>query len=128
MAAEHRIAASSTIAAPHDKVWELFCDTGRYAEWVEGTLEVVRTDGPARLGVTYDERTRIAGRWKTSTHWRVSEFEPPRRRVHEGTGVSAGRGLGIELDCLSKGDSTQVTPLAIAVVARTWFQSVQPET
>ena len=102
MAREHRIAASATISAPQEKVWELLSDTSRYAEWVESTLEVVRTDGVARLGATYDERTRIAGPWKTSTHWRVTEFDPPHRQVHEGTGVGTVQGLGYRVSCFGQ--------------------------
>ena len=41
----------AVVPAPLDKVWELVCDTGRYAEWVEGTDEVTRTDGPAAPGL-----------------------------------------------------------------------------
>lgn len=77
-----RIVASGRIDAPLDRLWDLLCDTGRYAEWVEGTVEVVRTDGEARLGSTYDERNKFLGPWKARSRWRVTEFERPRRMVH----------------------------------------------
>jgi uncharacterized protein YndB with AHSA1/START domain len=76
------VTASSTVSAPPGAVWDLLSDTSRYADWVVGTDEVTRTDGPAREGSTYDERNTIVGPWKARTHWRVIEFDAPRRQVH----------------------------------------------
>ena len=76
------LSATVPVAAPAERTWELLCDTGRYAEWVEDTTEVTRTDGPARLGSTYDEVNPILGPWKGRSHWEVIEFDPPRRQVH----------------------------------------------
>ena len=76
------------MARPADEVWELLCDTSRYAEWVEGTDEVTRTDGPAREGSTYDEINPIAGPWKGRSHWTVTTFEAPHRQVHRGEGIA----------------------------------------
>ena len=81
------VSATVPLAAPADQVWELCCDTGRFAEWVEGTDEVTRTDGPAKPGSTYDEVNPILGPWKAKTRWTVTEFEPPRRQVHRGEGL-----------------------------------------
>ena len=53
MASERTISSSATVGAPQKEVWEFLCDTQRYAEWVDGTLKVTRTDGPAQLGTTY---------------------------------------------------------------------------
>ena len=75
------IIASAIIPAPPERVWEIACDTSRYPEWVENTLRMIRTDGPARAGATMEELTRIAGPWKSVTRWRVTEFDPPRRQV-----------------------------------------------
>ena len=44
--------AASVLGVPTERVWELLCDTSRYAEWVDGTEAVTRTDGPARQGST----------------------------------------------------------------------------
>ena len=81
------VSGYAVVPAPLDKVWELVCDTSRYAEWVEGTDAVTRTDGTAALGSTYDEVNPILGPWKAKTHWTVTEFEAPRRMVHRGTGL-----------------------------------------
>jgi len=75
------------VAAPPERVWEVLCDTERYAEWIEGTDEVTRSDGPAVAGSTYDEVNPILGPWKAKTRWTVIEFDPPRRQVHRGEGI-----------------------------------------
>lgn len=109
MAKEQSVSASTDVQAPVERVWEIASDTRRYAEWVENTLEVLHTDGPARLGSTYDERTRISGPWKATTHWRVTEFEPPRRQVHEGDGVVTAKGMGVIIELAPAGDNTHLT-------------------
>lgn len=40
MARQTSIIASAIIPAPPERVWELACDTSRYPEWVENTLQV----------------------------------------------------------------------------------------
>src|SRR5262245_12668366 len=98
MGAEHSISSSVTVTAPPERVWDLACDTSRYPEWVESSLEILRTDGPARLGGTYEERTRVAGPRKVSSRWRATEVEPPRRLVFEGEGgVVEGCAMVLEL-------------------------------
>jgi carbon monoxide dehydrogenase subunit G len=109
MPKEQSVVASVEIKAPPEAVWEVACETGRYAEWVESTIEVVRTDGPARLGATYDELTRISGPWKASTHWRVTEFDPPRRQVHVGEGVATARGMAVVIELTVTGEDTRLT-------------------
>lgn len=76
MANEHSISATVLVDAPIERVWELASDTSRYDEWVEATLEVLGTDGPARLGSSYEERTRVSGPWKATTSWRRHRFRP----------------------------------------------------
>ena len=106
---ERSIIASVDIAVPQERVWEIASDTQRYAEWVESTVEVIRTDGPAAPGTTYDELTRIRGPWKTATHWRVTEFKPPTRQVHEGDGVITERGMALVMELTPKGEGTHFT-------------------
>lgn len=77
------VTASADLPAPPERVWEVLSDTASYAEWIEGTDEVTRTDGPAAPGSTYDEVNPIAGPIKAKTHWTVTEYEAPRRQVHE---------------------------------------------
>lgn len=86
--ARMQVSASGPVAAPAPEVWELLCDTSRYAEWVAGTDEVTRTDGPAREGSTYDEVNPIAGPWKGRSHWTVTSFDVPHRQVHRGEGIA----------------------------------------
>ena len=86
------LTATVPVAASPERTWELLCDTRRYAEWVEDTDRVSRTDGPAKLFSTYDEVNPILGPIKGRSHWVVIEFDPPRRQVHrdERLGCSAG--------------------------------------
>ena len=83
-----QVSASGPVAAPAAAVWDLLSDTVRYAEWVEGTDEVTRTDGPAREGSTYDEINPIAGPWKGRSRWTVTTFDAPHRQVHRGEGIA----------------------------------------
>lgn len=103
------IVASADVKAPAEQVWAIACDTSRYAEWVESTLQVTRTDGPARLGATYDERTRISGPWTASTHWRVTEFDAPHRQVHAGEGVATARDMAVIIELAPSGQDTHFT-------------------
>lgn len=108
--AERSIVVTTTIPAPQAAVWELLSDTTRYAEWVEATDEVVRTDGPAELGSTYDERNTVLGPIKASSHWTVIEHEPPRRSVHRGEGITLVAQATLEMALQPVGDeSTEVT-------------------
>ena len=93
-----RVSAEETIAAPVERVWELVSDTSRYAEWVEGTLQVTRTDGPARLGSTYDEINSVAGPIRSASHWRVVEFDAPRRQVHRDESIPFLRSFDIIIE------------------------------
>ena len=108
-AREQSVVASADIQAPPEQVWEIACDTSLYAEWVESTLEMTRTDGPVRLGATYSERTRISGPWKASTHWRVTEFDVPHRQVHVGEGVATAKDMAVIIELAPSGPSTHFT-------------------
>ena len=72
--ADLSVSATASVSAPPDRVWELVCDTSRYAEWVAGTDAVTRTDGPAREGTTYDEVNPILGPWKARTRWTKAQY------------------------------------------------------
>jgi len=109
VAKQSSIPASTIIRATPERVWELACDTSRYAEWVENTLRVTHTDGPARLGATMEEITRIAGPWKSVTRWRVTEFDPPRRQVQEGEGVATATGMAVVIELAPAGENTDFT-------------------
>lgn len=97
--------ASTTVPAPPEAVWELVCDSTRYAEWVEATDEVVRTDGPARAGSTYDERNTVLGPVKARSRWTVVEHEPPRRSLHRGEGIWIAEDVSLEMLLEPEGDA-----------------------
>ena len=99
------VTASGPVAAPAPQVWDLLCDTSRYAEWVAGTDEVTRTDGPAREGSTYDEINPIAGPWRGRSHWTVTTFDAPHRQVHRGLGIAPTlKWIEVEMTVTPAGD------------------------
>jgi uncharacterized protein YndB with AHSA1/START domain len=108
MASEHKYTSSVTVAAPVERVWEVMCDTSRYAKWGAQTIEIPRTDGPAEMGSTYDECVPFVGPWKAVLHWRVTEFEPPRRLVHTGH-VWYVQELISEMECSPAEEGTTFT-------------------
>jgi uncharacterized protein YndB with AHSA1/START domain len=108
LASEHTYTSSVTVDAPAERVWELMCDTSRYAHWGAQTLEITRVDGPIEMGSTYDERVPFIGPWKAVLHWRVSELDPPRRQVHTGE-VWYARKLVSEMECAPAKDGTCFT-------------------
>jgi carbon monoxide dehydrogenase subunit G len=103
------VTASGIVPAPLERVWELLCDTSRYAEWVAGTEAVTRTDGPARPGSTYDEVNPVLGPWKAKSSWTVTEFDAPRRQVHSGTGLPLSSDFVVIFELAPEGDSTGFT-------------------
>ena len=104
------IVASVTVPVSQQQAWDLICDTTRYAEWVDGTDEVVRTDGPAALGSTYEERNTVLGPFKSGSRWTVVEHEPPRRTVHSGEGIAIANDVSIEMAAEAVGEaSSEVT-------------------
>lgn len=104
------VTATETINSPVAEVWELASDTSRYAEWVPVTLEVTRTDGPARLGVTYDERNKVVGPITATSRWTVTEFEPMRRQVHRDESIPFMKALDLVMEFETvEDDSTRVT-------------------
>jgi uncharacterized protein YndB with AHSA1/START domain len=104
-----QITASAVTAVPPAKLWELVSDTSRNPEWVEATAAVPRTDGPARLGSTYDEINPIMGPWRARTRWTVIEFDPPRRQVHRSQDVPFASESLVIIDLAPSGDGSQVT-------------------
>ena len=103
------ITASAVTAATPAKLWELVCDTSRNPEWVAAAAAVPRTDGPARLGSTYDEINPIMGPWRARTRWTVIEFDPPHRQVHRSEDVPFASETLMILDLTPSGDGSEVT-------------------
>lgn len=103
------VTASKVVPVPPEAVWELVSDTTRYAEYIEGTDEVSRSDGPAADGVTYDEVNPILGPWKARTSWTVIEFEPPRRQRHRSSDLPLTSRMDVIMDVAPEGDGSRVT-------------------
>lgn len=106
MASERSIVSSVTVPVSQERAFELLADTSRYAEWVEDTLEVTRTDGPAQEGSTYDEVNRMAGPLKGRTRWTVTAHEPPRRSLHSGEGIPLASTMSVEFVTSAVDEST----------------------
>lgn len=111
--AELSVSASASVSAPPERVWELLCDTSRYAEWVAGTDEVTRTDGPARRGSTYDEVNPILGPWKAKSRWTVTEFEEPRRQVHRGEGLPLSSSFEVVMEVAPVADTASEVTVSL---------------
>jgi hypothetical protein len=56
-----------------------------------------------------EELTRIAGPWKWVTRWRVTEFDPPRRQVQQGEGVSTAKNMAVIIELSAAGQDTNFT-------------------
>ena len=100
------VTATVPVAVTPAQAWELLSDTSRYAEWVEGTAEVTRTDGPAAPGSTYDEINPILGPWKARTRWTVTEFDAPRRQVHRGEGIPMAKYFEVVMEVAPVGEAS----------------------
>lgn len=85
---QHRVRTERRIDAPVDDVWAVVDDTSRYAEWVDGCLEVTHHHGSATVGSTYGERNSTLGPLTATTTWTVLEVEPRARRVDAGDGLA----------------------------------------
>ena len=103
------LTATVSVAAAPDRVWELLCDTSRYAEWVEDTAKVTHTDGPAKLFSTYDELNPIVGPIKGRSHWVVTEFDSPRRQVHRDERLVTFEWLEVVMEVAPVGGGTEFT-------------------
>ena len=84
--------ASVEISAPLEKVWEFLIDIKRRRDWVSTTDRVVSGgDEPEQLGSVYRDYGGPARFAKSEIEWRVTEFDPPNRKVKEGRGVGVNR-------------------------------------
>ena len=104
-----RVTASRDIPASPAAVWDVLCDTEHYAEWAVGTDAVSRTDGPAGLGVTYDEINPILGPWRSATRWDITEFDEGRRMVHSSADLPLARDFRVTMEVVASGTGTRVT-------------------
>jgi len=104
------IVVAGELAAPPEAVWALICDLRRVPEWVDATVAMTRLHQPiAARGVTYSERTRIMGPLMATTHWEITELEPPRRQVHVGRARGFEPGV-LVLEVATSGRATTSPP------------------
>jgi hypothetical protein len=104
------VASSLLINATPSRVWDLYADVPRSAEWVPFVEEVLDVSGPPGLGQVYQERTRLAGVTDVS-EWRVIEWDPPRRQVQFSSAKNIDTRLVIEIEEI--GGATRVRQTAI---------------
>lgn len=108
-AAERSVAATVTVPAAVEAVWELACDPDRFAEWADRTLAVTRADRPLTIGSTYEERNAVAGPLVGRSRWTVVEHEPPRRTTHRAEGLPLTASFDFVLELRAAGDATELT-------------------
>jgi hypothetical protein len=82
------VSETAVLAAPVERIWAIVDDTGRYAEWVVGVLDVTDHHGRAVVGRTYAEHNRTIGPLTTRSTWTVHEIDRLRLRVDTGAGFA----------------------------------------
>ena len=121
-----RIVTSRTVQATPEAVWDLMADAKRWPEWVEVIDRMVELpEGELREGSEYREAGGIAP-FKGESTWRVSEYERPRRMVHEGDDGQMRITVTHELN--ASGDGTEFRQTVdlkprwwmVPLVAMTW--------
>jgi ribosome-associated toxin RatA of RatAB toxin-antitoxin module len=80
------IAETAVLTATVEELWSVVSDTSRYADWVDGCLEVTEHHGTAVVGGVYRERNRTVGPLTTCSTWTVLELVPMRTRTDRGVG------------------------------------------
>lgn len=100
-----RVEETIRIAAPPFAAWRLLEEPRRYPEWIHFVREVTRlSEGPVAKGTTYTERAK-PGPKESLYEWTVTEWDPPRRQVHEHAGDEMEITLTIELQEAAGGTS-----------------------
>jgi len=86
-----RVAASITIAADPEQVWELVMDPKRLGRWVTIHRRLVRADeGEPRVGYRMDQSIHLRG-VTLEVRWELVDCAPCRRAVWEGRGPARSR-------------------------------------
>lgn len=102
------VEATTTIEAPPERVWAFVSDPSRYPEWSVVTEEMTELDrGAVSEGFQYSEIGGL-GPMTGESEWTVTEFDPPRRQVHEGDDGTVTTMLTIELEPIEDGGSTRL--------------------
>ena len=105
-----RVVASALVNESRERVWELYADVPGTIGWVPFVEEVLYVRGPAGVGQTYQERTRLMGMSDVS-EWLVVEWEAPRRQVHRSHNKLMDVDLVIEFEAVD--DRTRVEQQAL---------------
>jgi uncharacterized protein YndB with AHSA1/START domain len=127
------VSAFAMIPVAPEALWDLVCDTSRLPEWVVATEAVTRTDGPARLGSSYEEINPIVGPWKAKTSWAVVEFDAPHRQVHRTSDIPLVREMRVitEIAPLEQASRVTVTLRArssLGVLGGAFFTALRAQT
>ena len=97
------VRASTEIAAPPERVWELMCAPERYPEFAEPTDRMLEIpEGEFGLGSVYREYGGVPP-FKGASTWRVMEFEPMRRQRHVGDDGFMTMDLVVEIEATPTG-------------------------
>jgi uncharacterized protein YndB with AHSA1/START domain len=85
------VTASTRIAAPRERVWEMVMDPRRLREWVTIHRKLLHADdGPVRVGYEMDQQIHLRG-VSVDVHWKLVECDPCRNAVWEGRGPARSR-------------------------------------
>lgn len=101
-----RVVASTEIAAPAEKVWEVLSDPNRYPELVPVTQRMLDVPDEMGVGAVYREFGGIKP-FVGDSEWRVTEFDPPRHQTHIGDDGSAT--FHMENDIEPSGSGSRLT-------------------
>ncbi|MGH3343864.1 MAG: SRPBCC family protein [Carbonactinosporaceae bacterium] len=123
------IAVDRTIAAPVERVWEVFTDIGHSDEHLSGVTAVeMLSEGAFGVGTRWRETRSMFGRSATEEMW-VAECEPPRRYVVRAD--DGGRHYVSELSFEPEGEDATVARMTFGqespgLLARTVARLVGP--
>jgi carbon monoxide dehydrogenase subunit G len=85
------VTASTEIAAPPERVWQMIMDPMQLEKWVTVHRRLVRTDGPPpRVGFRMDQQIHLRG-VNLQVHWTLVDCCAPERAVWEGRGPARSR-------------------------------------
>jgi len=98
---------STRVAAPAERVFEVFTDVPRAAERIPGIAKVeMLTEGPFRVGTRWRETRIVMKKQATEEMW-VTTVDPPRSYTVEAE--SHGTHYDARFEFKPDGDGTQVT-------------------
>ncbi len=86
-----QVAASISIAAPPERVWELVMDPEQLGSWVTIHRRLLRADGGTpRVGYRMDQCVHLRG-VTVEVHWELVDCTPGRQAVWKGRGPARSR-------------------------------------